>query len=73
MTQIAEVLSRFGTVRQAAEKIGRAPSVIQYWRTSGSIPSKNMSGVLDAARRHGIKVSASDLIPCGGTEHSRAA
>lgn len=63
MTQIAEVLSRFGTVREAAEKIGRAPSVIQYWRTSGSIPPKSMRSVLDAARRHGVKISPVELIP----------
>lgn len=62
MTQIAEVLGRFGNVREAADKIGRAPSVIQYWRTAGRIPANSQQAVLDAAARHGVSVSPSDLI-----------
>lgn len=62
MTQIAEVLARFGNVREAAVKIGRAPSVIQYWRTIGRVPATAQQSVLDAAKRHDITVSADDLI-----------
>jgi hypothetical protein len=62
MTQIADVLARFGNVREAADKIGRAPSVIQYWRTIGRVPATAQQSVLDAAKRHGIAVSADDLI-----------
>jgi hypothetical protein len=63
MPQISSVLARFGNVREAAAKIGRAPSVIQYWRENNRIPAHAMSSVLQAAERHGIEVSASDLIP----------
>ncbi len=62
MTQIAEVLARFGNVREAADKIGRAPSVIQYWKTAGRIPATAQQAVLDAAERHGVTVAPSDLI-----------
>lgn len=63
MSQIATVLSRFGTVREAAEKIGRPPSVIQYWRSTGRIPATAMQTVLAASRLHGIKVDPAELIP----------
>ncbi|MBD3762615.1 carph-isopro domain-containing protein [Rhizorhabdus sp.] len=63
MTQIASVLSRFGNVRETAEKIGRAPSVIQYWRSTGRIPAQAQNSVLEAARRHGIKLRPAELIP----------
>jgi hypothetical protein len=62
MTQIAAVLDKFGNVREAALKIGRAPSVIQYWRTTGRVPAQAQASVLAAAKRHGIKVTADDLI-----------
>lgn len=68
MTQIAEVLSRFGNVREAADKIGRAPSVIQYWRTAGRVPATAQQSVLEAAKRHGISISAGDLIPARRVE-----
>lgn len=71
MTQIAEVLGRFGNVREAADKIGRAPSVIQYWRTAGRIPATAQTAVLDAAERHGVTISAADLIaPTRPTEQA---
>ena len=63
MTQIATVLARFGNVREAAEKIGRPPSVIQYWRTTNRIPATAMASVLAAAERHGVEISAAELIP----------
>ncbi|WP_054726220.1 carph-isopro domain-containing protein [Sphingopyxis macrogoltabida] len=63
MTHIASVLARFGNVREAATKIGRPPSVIQYWRTTGRIPATAMGQVLDAARRHEIAVDPAELIP----------
>lgn len=63
MTQIAEVLGRFGNVRETAEKIGRPASVIQYWRTVGRVPATAQQSVLDAAKRHGVKLTASELIP----------
>lgn len=63
MSHIASVLSRFGNVRQAAAKIGRPPSVIQYWRTQNRIPATAQAAVLDAANRHGVLIAAADLIP----------
>lgn len=63
MAQISSVLARFGNVREAAEKIGRPPSVIQYWRTANRIPATAMAQVLAAAERHGIELHASELIP----------
>jgi len=63
MSHIATILSRFGNVREAALKIGRPPSVIQYWRTQNRVPATAQASVLDAAERHGVKISAADLIP----------
>lgn len=62
MTQIASILDRFGNVREAAEKIGRAPSVIQYWRTTGRIPATAQASVLDAAQKYGVGIDARDII-----------
>jgi hypothetical protein len=73
MTQIAEVLARFGNVREAAGKIGRAPSVIQYWRTIGRVPATAQQAVLDAARRHDIAISADDLIAARGPAEQTSA
>lgn len=63
MDQIANVLARFGNVREAAEKIGRPPSVIQYWRATNRIPATAMRQVLEAAERHGIEIDPAELIP----------
>jgi hypothetical protein len=63
MTQIASILARFGNVREAAEKIGRPHSVIQYWRSQNRIPAKSQAAVLDAAKRNGVVITAADLIP----------
>lgn len=62
MSEIAAVLGRFGNVREAAMKIGRAPSVIQYWRSTGRVPATAQQAVLDAAQRHNVKIKAEDLI-----------
>lgn len=62
MQQIAQVLARFGSVREAAQKIGRPPSVIQYWKTANRVPAGAQNEVLEAADRHGISVVAADLI-----------
>lgn len=62
MTQIATVLARFGNVREAADKIGRPPSVIQYWRSTNRIPATSLAAVLSAAAAHGIAVTADELI-----------
>ncbi|WP_380925424.1 carph-isopro domain-containing protein [Sphingomonas leidyi] len=62
MTQIENVLARFGSVRETADKLGRAPSVIQYWRKVGRIPANAQRSVLDAAERHNIAVTADELI-----------
>lgn len=78
MTQIAAILAKFGNVREAAAKIGRPPSVIQYWRTTGRVPATAQAAVLDAAKRHGLKISAADLIaptairPSGDPAHEPA-
>ena len=66
MSHIASVLGRFGNVREAAAKIGRPPSVIQYWRSQNRVPATAQASVLAAADRHGILVTAADLI--AGTE-----
>ena len=63
MSHIAIILARFGNVREAARKIERPPSVIQYWRTQNRIPATSQAAVLAAAERHGVDISAADLIP----------
>lgn len=63
MAQIATVLARFGNVREAAEKIGRPPSVIQYWRSTNRIPATAMPQVLAAAKSHGVALDPAELIP----------
>lgn len=62
MNQIADVLARFGSVRIASEKIGRPPSVIQYWRAKNRVPATSQRAVLDAALKHGIDVKPEELI-----------
>lgn len=63
MSHIASILSRFGNVREAALKIGRPPSVIQYWRAQNRVPATAQAAVLAAADRHGVNITAADLIP----------
>lgn len=63
MSHIASILARFGNVREAASKIGRPPSVIQYWRTQNRIPATAQAAVLAAAEKHGVAITAADLIP----------
>jgi hypothetical protein len=63
MNQISAVLARFGNVREAADKIGRAPSVIQYWRSTGRIPATAQASVLEAGRQHGVAIEPFEVIP----------
>ncbi len=73
MTQIANVLSRFGSVREAAQKIGRAPSVIQYWKAIDRVPANAQNAVLEAAQRHDVIIEPADLIPELRSPKNRAA
>lgn len=63
MDQIATVLARFGSIREAADKIGRPPSVIQYWRTTNRVPATSLALVLAAAEKHGVAIDPIELIP----------
>jgi hypothetical protein len=41
----------------------RAPSTVHRWLESGLIPAKHQPEVLAAAKRHRIRLSASDFLP----------
>lgn len=73
MGQIKAALDKFGTVRKAAEAIGRPPSVIQYWKNVERIPATAQADVLRAAAELGLGISALDLIADSTTHQADAA
>ncbi len=52
------VIDRFGGLRPMASRLGVAVSTIQGWKQRGHIPENRWSEVEEAARAHGIDLSA---------------
>jgi P63C domain len=61
-TPAARVIARFGGQSQLARMIEKGPSTVQYWATTGRIPPKWHSRLLDLAATEGIMLAPSELV-----------
>jgi hypothetical protein len=56
------VFQKLGGIRPMAAKLGDVPpSTVKSWHAKRSIPSWRHQSILDAALRHGVKLTADEL------------
>lgn len=57
------VFQKFDGIRPMAAKLGDVPpSTVKSWHAKGQIPTWRHQSILDAAKRHNIKLSADELV-----------
>lgn len=57
------VFQKFDGIRPMAAKLGDVPpSTVKSWHAKGQIPAWRHQSILDAAKRHNIKLSAGELV-----------
>jgi len=54
----ARVVWAFGGLTRFAEKTGWPVATIQYWPRCGKIPSWRRNAIIEAAKRHKVKLPA---------------
>jgi hypothetical protein len=62
MNAAEHVIDRLGGTRRAAALINTSPSTVQSWKKTGFIPSRRQAEVVEAARQHGIEISADEML-----------
>jgi hypothetical protein len=58
----ARVIDRFGGQSQLARLLGKGPSTVQYWATTGRIPPKWHARLLELAAENGVSLAPSELV-----------
>jgi len=67
------IVSAFGGIRGMADKLGhKSHTTVQGWSDRNLIPAQRQPEVLDAAVRHGITLSAADLVQASRPESAAA-
>jgi hypothetical protein len=62
--QVEQIISRFGGYSALARAMDlKYPSVAQGWVRRGTIPSRHIPRLLEAARSHNIQITLEDLFP----------
>ena len=56
------VINKYGGQAALARMIGKGPSTVQHWASSGFIPAKWHAPILQIARDNGIDLSAGDFV-----------
>ncbi len=62
MNSAQRVISKFGGQSQLANLLGKTPSTVQYWATSGTIPAKWQATLLTLAKEQGIELYPGDFV-----------
>lgn len=59
---MASVFQKFGGIRPMAAKLGDVPaSTVKSWHKKGQIPAWRHASILEAAKKHGVKLAPSEL------------
>jgi hypothetical protein len=58
----SRVVDRFGGQSKLARMIGKNPSTVQYWTSTGRIPPKWHAHLLTLAAREGVSLAPSELV-----------
>lgn len=61
MSAAAHVIAKLGGTRPAAELLRVPPSTVQSWKSSGVIPSRRQTQILNLAREKGIDLKPEDF------------
>ncbi len=62
---VHDVIQAFGGIRPMANKLGIAVSTVQGWKNRDAIPDSRHADIREAARKHGVSLSA-DLLQASG-------
>lgn len=63
MNRVEAVVSRFGSQSELARLLHTKQSTIQYWTSSGRVPSKWHAKIIDAGRNIGLNIDPLELQP----------
>jgi hypothetical protein len=63
----ARIIERFGGQSNLARLLGKSPSTVQYWGSTGRIPPKWHSRLLAIAAQSGISLAPSELVTIAET------
>lgn len=60
---MSSVFQKFDGIRPMAAKLGDVPpSTVKSWHAKGQIPAWRHASILAAAKKHGIPLSADELV-----------
>ena len=62
VSTIIEILDRWGSRKAVADDLGVSPARVHKWPSSNSIPAKYHLGLIEAAARRGISLTADELV-----------
>ncbi len=62
MNPAQDIIGKFGGQTALARFIGKRPSTVQHWASSGVIPARWHSMLLDLARTQGVDLAPSDFV-----------
>jgi hypothetical protein len=65
----ANVIERFGGQSKLARLLDKRASTVQYWGSTGRIPPKWHSRLLELAEQEGVRLNPSELVAVPGTEN----
>lgn len=68
MAYAERIIEKFGGIRPMAAALATAPTTVQGWKDSGSIPDKHKPAVIAKAAELGIELALSEFfdLPTGG-------
>jgi hypothetical protein len=62
VTPASRIIERFGGQSKLATLLGKRPSTVQYWASTGRIPPKWHGQLLDLAAKEGIGLTPSEMV-----------
>jgi hypothetical protein len=62
MNAARHVIGKFGGQSELARMIGKGPSTVQHWASTGVIPARWHNNLLQLAAEHGVDLSPNDLV-----------
>jgi hypothetical protein len=62
LSPVRAIVQRFGGTRPLARSLGLPPTTVQYWVTTGTIPSRHIVPLMALARTSGVRLKADDFL-----------
>ena len=58
----SRIIERFGGQSKLAHLLGKSPSTVQYWGSTGRIPPKWHARLVELAAEQGLALAPSELV-----------